>query len=174
MMSAMQNILGQWLLSLKQYVSMCLFLSSPERLPCNPYCTALTIFAYFLLLPGLVDEERGFAALSAHLILELGLLALFVFASLSWKKSVPRFQQTFSALVGINMVMTLIAIPLYRIETGYESQLQNPLFYLLLIWNLAAMSLVFKRALEIPTHLSAMIAFNYYVFYQFILIWFYW
>jgi hypothetical protein len=159
-MSAMQNILGPWLSSLKQYVSMCLFLSSPERLPCNAYCTTLTILLY--------------SELAAHLTLELILLALFVATGLRWKKLMPRFQQTFSAMVGINMLMTLLAIGLNQIDTDYESQLQNPLFYLLLLWNLAAMSLVFKRALEIPTHLSAMIAFNYYVFYQFILIWFYW
>ncbi len=153
---------------------MCLFLSSPERLPCNAYCTTLTILLYYLLCLGLVDEERGFAELAAHLTLELILLALFVATGLRWKKLMPRFQQTFSAMVGINMLMTLLAIGLNQIDTDYESQLQNPLFYLLLLWNLAAMSLVFKRALEIPTHLSAMIAFNYYVFYQFILIWFYW
>ena len=152
---------------------MCLFLSSPERLPCNAYCTTLTILLYYLLCLGLVDEERGFAELAAHLTLELILLALFVATGLRWKKLMPRFQQTFSAMVGINMLMTLLAIGLNQIDTDYESQLQNPLFYLLLLWNLAAMSLVFKRALEIPTHLSAMIAFNYYVFYQFILIWFY-
>lgn len=174
MMSHMQNILGQWLISLKQYVSMSLFLSSPERLPHNPYCTALTIGSYYLLCLGLVDEDRGFAELSAHLSFELGLLALFVYTGLRWKNSMPRFQQTFSALVGINMLITLVSIPLYQIETGQESLLQNPLFYLLLFWNLTAMSLVFKRAFEISTHLSAMIAFNYYVIYQFVLIWFYW
>ena len=170
----MQNIIGQWLVSLRQYVSLSLFLSSPERLPYNRYCTALTIFTYYMLCLGLVDEERSFAELSAHLTLELGLLALFVYGGLRWKNSLARFQQTFSALVGINMVITLASILLYRIETGQDNLLENPLFYLLLIWNLAAMSLIFKRALEIPVHLSAMIAFNYYVFYQFVLIWFYW
>ncbi len=174
MMSAMLNILGQWLLSLKQYVSMSLFLSSPERLPDNVFCTALTIFAYYLLCLGLVDEERGYAELSAHLTFELALLALFVHTGLRWKNMLPRFHQTFSALVGINLLITLVSIPLYRIETNHETLLQNPLFYLLLIWNLAAMSLIFKRSFEISTHLSAMISFNYYVFYQFILIWFYW
>ena len=71
------------------------------------------------------------------------------------------------------MVMTLMVIPLYRIEASDETLLQNPLYYLLLLWNLAAMSLVFKRSFEIPTHLSAMIAFNFFVIYQFILVWFY-
>lgn len=170
----MQYIIGQWLRSLKQYVAMSLFLSSPDRLPYNPYCTALSIFFYYLLCLGLVDETRSFTELSAHLTFELGLLALFVYAGLRWRGAVPRFQQTFSALVGINMLITLASILLYRIDTGSENMLDNPLFYLLLVWNLAAMSLIFKRAFEISTHLSAMLAFNYYVIYQLTLIWFYW
>ena len=43
----------------------------------------------------------------------------------------------------------------------------------ILIWNLAVLSLIFKRAFEISTHLSAMISFNYFVVYQFIVIWLY-
>jgi len=174
MMSPMQNILGQWLTSLKQYAAMSLFLSGPERLPYNTNCTVLTIFAYYLLCLTLVDQDRSFTELSAHLTLELGLVALFVYTGLRWKGSLSRFQQTFSALVGINLLITLVSILVYRVDTGYDNILQNPAFYLLLFWNLAVMSLIFKRAFEITTHLSAMIAFNYYVIYQFILIWFYW
>ena len=170
----MQNILGLWLTSLGQYVYMSLFLSSPARLPYSPHCTALTLLSYYLLCLLLVDEERGFAELSAHLTLEISLLALVAYLGLRWKNSMARFQQTFSALVGINMLMTVVSIIVYRFGDGYENMLQNPIFYLLLLWNLAIMSLIFKRSFEISTFLSAMIAFNYYVVYQFILIWIYW
>jgi len=170
----MQKIFGQWLLSLRQYVSLCLFLSSPSRLPYSPQSLALTLLAYYLLCLALVDEERGYAELSAHLTLEIGLLALVVYIGLRWKDSMVRFIQTFSALVGINMMITLASILVYRFASDYENMLQNPLFYLLLLWNLAIMSLIFKRAFEISTFMSAMIAFNYYVVYQFVLVWFYW
>ena len=173
MMSQMQNITGQWLLSLRHYLSMMLLLSSPQRLPYNPYCIALTIFAYYLVCLLLVNPERSYGELSAHLTLELALLALVVYMGLRWKKLLPRFQQTFSALVGINLLITLVTIVLIQFETSDESLAENPLFYLLLFWNLAAMSQVYKRAFEISVFLSAMIAFNYYVLYQFILAWFY-
>ena len=62
----------------------------------------------------------------------------------------------------------------YRYVGDSETMLQNPLFYLLLLWNLAVMSLIFKRALEISTFVSAMIAFNFYVVYQFVLVLIYW
>ena len=53
----MQNIIGQWLLSLKHYVLMCLLLSSPERLPYSAYSIALTVFSYLLIGMLLVDED---------------------------------------------------------------------------------------------------------------------
>ena len=170
----MQNILGLWLLSLRQYVSLSLFLSSPSRLPYSLHCTALTLLAYYLLCLALVDEERGYAELSAQLTLELGLLALVVYIGLRWRERLSRFLQSFTALAGINLLITLVSIVVYHFASGEENLLQNPVFYLLLIWNLAVISLIFKRAFEISTFVSAMIAFNYYVFYQFVLVWFYW
>jgi hypothetical protein len=40
----------------------------------------------------------------------------------------------------------------------------------LLVWNLAALSLIFKRSFEIQTVLAGFIAFNYFLLYEFILI----
>ena len=170
----MHSIPGLWLTSLRQYVAMSLFLSGPSRLPYSPHCTALTILAYYLLCLLLIDEQRGFAELFSQLTLELALLALIVYVGLRWKDRMPRFLQTFSSLVGINMMITIVSIFVYRYAGDSETMLQNPLFYLLLLWNLAVMSLIFKRAFEISTFLSAMIAFNFYVVYQFVLVLIYW
>jgi hypothetical protein len=175
MMSHMQNIIGQWLVSLKHYILMCLLLSSPGRLPYNPYCTALTIFVYFLFGLTLVDEQRGYGLVCAQIVLELGMLGLIAYYGLRWKKSLPRFPQTISALIGINVVITAVTIPVYRIAIDYESNIDNLLIYVtlvILIWNLAVLSLIFKRSMEISTHLSAMISFNYFLVYQFLVYWF--
>ena len=175
MMSHMQNIIGHWLVSLKHYILMCLLLSSPERLSYNPYSTALTIFVYLLIGLTLVDEQRGYGLVCAQIILELGMLGLIAYYGLRWKKSLPRFPQTISALIGINVVITAVSIPMYRFALGYESNMENLLIYVtlvILIWNLAVLSLIFKRSMEISTHLSAMIAFNYFVVYQFLVYWF--
>jgi hypothetical protein len=176
MMSHMQNIIGQWLLSLKHYGLMCLLLSSPQRLPYSPYSIALTVFSYFLLGLLLVDEQRSYAAVCTQIALELGMLGLIAWVGLRWKTSLVRFQQTFSALVGINVIITAVTIPVYRSVAGYTESMDNLLIYVtlvILIWNLAVLSLIFKRAFEISTHLSAMISFNYFVVYQFTVIWFF-
>ena len=172
----MQNIIGQWLLSLKHYLLMCLLLSSPERLPYSPHSIALSVFSYLLIGLLLVDDQRSYAAICAQIVLELGMLGLIAYVGLRWKKSLSRFQQTFSALLGINIIITTITIPVYRSMTSYTDNIENLLIYItlaILVWNLAVLSLIFKRAFEISTHLSAMISFNYFVVYQFIVIWFF-
>lgn len=166
MMSRMQNILGHWLASLRHYVWLCLLLSSPERLPYNPYAFALSVCAYFGVGMLLVDESNSVAVIAARILLEMAMLAAIVRTGLGMRKWPERFPQTFSALVGINLVITAVSIPLQKI-IGVNVEGTSPLaFYLfvaILVWNLAAVSLVFKRAFEISTPLSAMISFGYFV-----------
>ena len=175
----MAQTLGQWILCFKHYVLMCLFLSSPERLPTNPFCIPISIFGYFLIGLLLVDDQHGYFAVGAQIILELVILAAVAYAGLYWKVSLTRFQQTFSALVGINLVINAATIPLYQlVSNGGESEGETNMLFvyatlLIVIWNLAVLSLIFKRAFEISTPLSAMISFNYFLVYQFIVIWFF-
>ena len=174
MMSHMQNFIAQWLISLKHYLLMCLLLSSPDRLPYDRNATVLTVFSYFLIGLMLVDEQRSYTMVCMQIALELGMLGLIVYAGLRWKDAMGRYQQTFSALVGINLVITITTLPIYRAVTENQQNIDNLLVYVtlaILIWNLAVLSLILKRAFQISTHLSAMISFNYFVAYQFLVIW---
>lgn len=171
MMSPMHQIFGQWLQSLKQYLLMCLLLSSPERLPYNPWCIALTILGYFVIGLFLVDAKTAYVFIAAQIVLQLAMLALIAWVGLRMKKNQWRFQQTFSALAGVSMVIDACAVPLHRAmtATGGEPTTQMQLLgWAIVFWNLAVISLILKRALEVPTHISAIIAFNYFVIYQFI------
>jgi len=175
MMSPMQNIIGLWLVSLKHYILMCLLLSSPQRLPYNLYCVGLTGFSYFLLGLLLVDSERSYAVVCAQIALELVMLALITYIGLRWKDSLTRFLQTYSALLGINVVITAVTIPTYGLVADSSGEGINLLIYVtlaILIWNLAVLSLIFKRSFEISTPVSSMISFTYFATYQFLVIWF--
>ena len=173
-MSAMQDILGQWLTSLRHYFYMCLFLSSPERLPYSPQALLLTGFAYFLLGLLLVDADNSYPEVCAQILLELLLLALIAWLLLRWKRKPERLLQTCSALLGVTLMFSLLIIPLYRSATS-DGAIENAnLAFLILaihIWNLAVMSLIFKRAFEISTQLSAIIAFGFYILYNSIFFW---
>lgn len=164
----MQNIVGQWLTSLRHYASLCLLLSSPERLAFNPYSLSLTIAAYFAIGLLLVDERNSYIAICARILLELAMLAAITHLGLKLKQLPNRFPQAFSALVGINLIVTAVSIPLQR-SFGVEGEQAATgalyAFIAILVWNLAAISLVFKRAFEISTRLSAMLSFSYFIVY---------
>ena len=172
MMSPMQNTLSAWLHSLKHYLLMCILLSSPERLTYHVNALVLTLASYYLIGMLLVDEGRGYLEISGQITLELLFLALITYLVLRWKKMPARFLQTFSALTGVNMLISFASLPLYRLSTGTQEDPDRLLITItlgILIWNLAVISLIFKRAFEISTHLSAMLSFNYFVLLQFIL-----
>lgn len=170
----MQKIISQWLISLKHYLLMCFLLSSPDRLPYNPYAVVLTAFSYFVIGLFLVDEQRSYMLVCAQILLEQGMLGLIAYFGLLWKQSLTRFQQTYSALLGINVIITAVTIPAYHLIAATGHADGNSLLYvtvIILVWNLAVLSLIFKRAFEISTHLSAMITFCYFVVYQITVYW---
>ena len=176
MMSAMQNFFGQWLISLKHYLLMCLLLSSPDRLPYNPNILFLTGFVYYLVGLMLVDDQHSYALVCAQITLELTMLGLISYIALQARNSLARFQQTFSALLGINAIITAVTIPVYRFVADKGNADDNLLIYVtlaILIWNLAILSLIFKRSFEISTHLSAMISFGYFIIFQLTVFWFF-
>ena len=174
MMSTMQNIIGEWLLSLKHYLFMCFLLSSPDRLPYNPFPVILTGLSYFAIGLLLVDAQRSYLLVCAQILLEQGMLGLIAYVGLLWKQSLQRFLQTFSALLGTNVIITAATIPAYRLVVDNGSTDNNMLLYItvvILVWNLAVLSLIFKRAFEVSTHISAMISFAYFVIFQISVYW---
>ncbi len=171
MMAPMQNIIGQWLYSLKHFMFMCLLLSSPQRLPYSPYPILLTGFAYFVIGLLLVDEQRGYAVICAQIVLEMVMLGTIAYLGLRAKDSLARWLQTFTALIGVNVVTTLVSIPFYYLGIDNEESSYVLALYFIQIWNMAILSLIFKRAFEISTQLSAMISFTYFVVYLFLVFW---
>ena len=169
--------INHWFVSLKHYVLMCLFLSGPDRLPGGTHSILISAFCYFVIGFSLVDEQRSYSTIVLQIVLELTLLALVIYAGLKWKKLLSRLAQTFSALLGVNMIISAVSIPVYHALTedhASSGEINRSLLnvtLLIVFWNLSVMSLILKRALNINTLLAAMISFNYIMVYQFMIIW---
>jgi hypothetical protein len=166
--------LKQWMQCLKHCTKMALLSSSPERLPNSYHCIALSLISYLLVGLMLVDMQRSYLTIIGHIALEIILLGLITYVALRLKKKLYRLIRTLSALIGTNLIMTSISLPIYSLVIGNSvsaesfTQLE---FSLSIFWNLAVLSLIFKRAFDIGTLVSAMISFNYFVLYQLIIIW---
>jgi len=173
----MTDYLKQWLYCLKHYALMCVFASGPERLPNSPGCIALSIFAYFLIGFALIGPEHSYALVIAQILFEVVLLSLLAYVGLKWKSMISRFNQTWSALIGINLVISAVTIPVSRMmadNSNATNSIENSVLYvtmLMIFWNLAVLSHIIKSAFEINTVMSAMIVFNYFLVYQFTVVW---
>lgn len=170
--------LKQWLVSIKHYALMCLLISGPDRLPGSVQNILLSLLCYCLVGFALVDEQRSYATILLQITLESLLLALICYFALRWKNLLPRFTQTFSALLGVNIIISIVSIPAYRILVqndgvgGELSRIALNTTMVIVLWNLAVMSLIFKKAFNVNTLIAAMISFNYFLVYRFIVVWF--
>ncbi|MFT5977131.1 MAG: hypothetical protein ACI9YO_003323 [Gammaproteobacteria bacterium] len=168
--------LKQWMHCLKHCAMMTFLGSSPERLPNSLHCIVLSLISYLLVGLILVDAQRSYLTIVGHITLELILLILITYIALRLKKTLPRMVQTLSALIGTNLIMTSISLPIYALVIGKSGSSESftpfevYLSIALIFWNLAVLSLIFKRAFGFSTLVSAMISFNYFLLYQLIIV----
>ncbi len=165
--------MNEWLYSLKHCLSMCFFASGPDRLPGGYRNTVYSLAAYLVIGRFLTDANRSYGDVLTQIFIELGMLGLIAYVGLMWRKKLTRFPQTFSALLGVNLVMSLIATPIFLMSADtraveVEASWLTYLTMAIIFWNLAVISLILKRALTISTWISSMIAFNYFLLYQYI------
>ncbi len=171
----MKYLFYQWLISLRHYLRMCLFLSSPASLPYSPASIIFSLFAYILVGERLLGEMNSLPVIIAQIMTEVLILFAISFFVLRLTKKPERILQTLSALIGVSLIVSLTSLLLLSLlpesqDPEQASSLVIQVSALLLIWNLAVISLIFKRAFEIHTMLAAFIAFNYFIFYQYLVL----
>ncbi|MBC8211550.1 MAG: hypothetical protein H8E21_10845 [Gammaproteobacteria bacterium] len=169
------NTIRTWLLSLKLYLQMSLFLASPSSLPYSPAALVLSVGAYLLVGQALLGEVKNLFEIGVQIAIEILILYLISYAVLTFKKKQGRLLQTLSALIGINLIISIASLLLVGVLPDMQNtETPDPLLVQLnlaiLLWNMAVVSLIFKRAFEIKTIVAAIIAFNYLLIYEFIIL----
>lgn len=169
----MSHVLKLWLVCLKHYLKMSVFLSSPSNLPFNPRTILLTLLAYVLVGYALLGNERTLLSIFGQIMIEVGILYAISSVVLKLVKKPERLIQTMSALIGINLIVSLVSIPLFYLLSSPSPDQVNPMAFqiniILLLWNLAIISLIFKRSFQINTLLAGFMAFNYFLLYEYII-----
>ena len=154
---------------------MSLFLASPSSLPYSPAALILSVGAYLLVGQALLGEVKNLFEIGIQIAIEILILYLISYAVLAFKKMQGRLLQTLSALIGINLIISITSLLLVAMLPDMQNtETPDPLLVQLnlaiLLWNLAVISLIFKRAFEIKTIVAGIIAFNYLLIYEFIII----
>jgi hypothetical protein len=170
----MTRLLHQWLHCLKLFAQLSVFVSSPANLPYSPACLLLTLLAYLATGFFLLGDQFSLPIIAAMVVIEILLLLAISFIMLKFSKHSERLLQTITALVGVNLFMGLVSIPVFALlpvspAAEQPGSLTLQINLLLLFWNLAVISLIFKRAFEIRTLFAVIIAFNYFLLYELLL-----
>ncbi len=168
------HLLRLWLYCWVQFIRLSLFLSTPAKLPWNPALLAMTLVAYVLVGQLILGGIRPFADILLQIGIEVALLAWVTAIMLRLRQHRERFVQTLHALIGVNLIVSLTSYPLMELlpspmRDDQPDMLAVQLSLLLLVWNLAAISLIFRRAFEIGTLAAGFLAFGYFLVFEWLL-----
>jgi hypothetical protein len=163
-----------WLASLPRLIRISLLMESPAALPYSPGALILTLTAYIIVGFIALGSKYNLLSIIAQVGIEVLILAATSYLFLKIKGKLQRLLQTLYALIGVNLVISIISLIVLKLlapdgEITADSWLLKAEL-LILLWNLAAVSLIFQRAFEIRTLLAAFAAFNYLLLYEFLLL----
>ena len=158
------------------YFKIAFFKGTPDQVPFNIACLLKAFIIYCAINLWLLDIHSSFASVMGKIAVEMLLLGAFTYLGLKLTKKTPRFLQTMSSLIGIGMIISVTSIPIYYLFIPQFLQQQEinqtviNITVLLLIWNLAVISHIFKRSFEVSTFMAATLSFNYLILFEVIII----
>lgn len=144
--------------------------SAPQDVPASPVlCWLLLAGTYTVgfIMGAFIFEPLKNAAFNAF---DLGLLLVFLYVVLQYKKYSNRFLQTTTTVCGVFIIFSLLQLPIYwLLVTGYLPE-QDPLFsiaqlclLMLLVYFIVVFGHVLRHALSTSMLAGTMLALGYLV-----------
>ncbi|MEW6444828.1 MAG: hypothetical protein AB1479_02170 [Pseudomonadota bacterium] len=150
----------------RQLLDLCLLRVGPQELPGDARLPLWLALAYVLVGGIVLSAENGFGEGMAQAALDAALLAVFVLSILRVRERPQRFNQTYAALMGINLVIALVSWPLLVISTDQVAATLSPAqmgLLAVLVWNLIAQGQVLRSALDTSAGVGLLLAFVYFL-----------
>ncbi|MCK4493355.1 MAG: hypothetical protein KAU26_04825 [Methylococcales bacterium] len=139
---------------LKFFYELALFKKSPEDIPTSSFLQLAVIFSYIVISFLMFFMSSSWTQALLHIAVEMILIALFCRIVLSWHKKLARYSQTFIALLGVDVVISLCAFPaVASLNTPMPEKssfyLVVVLVYILLVlWHWLAAGHIFRKSLS--------------------------
>lgn len=171
-MNAGVSLFSSWLKSMQEMVRLSFFMASPAAMPHQPRVLLINLFLYLCIGFLLLGDILPFINIALQIFLELILLTTISALILKLVAKPERLLQTVSALLAVNLftsVASYLVMSMFPDTEITESSLLITINLILLFWNLAVISLIFRKAFELSVLLSGFIAFNYFVVYQYLI-----
>lgn len=137
---------------LRPFLQLCLLNLAPQDLPASRMLLGLSASAYLLVSAAMGWPAYGLGLSLVQAVVDLGILLIFTWGVLSFRRHSERFLQTASALAGVGAVFGVLLLPLvyalYRAELLHQPAELAMLSYLVvLVWLLVVFGNIFRHAL---------------------------
>jgi hypothetical protein len=135
------------------FVDLCLLRAAPQELPASSAVFQLALVANVLVGLLLIAGARMGPLLSLmESLLEVGLMLAVLRAGLYWRRLLPRFQQTATAIMGSSALLGLVALPMLSLTNsgdGDAATFSGLLLVLLLLWSVVVLGHIVRHAFNL-------------------------
>lgn len=149
------------------FVRVCLFRSGPEDMPYAPPLLGILLFLWLLvqLLSGALQIGLSLDQMLAVQLLSMALLLTGTAVLLAFKNLTGRWTQTAMTLIGVDLVLSVLALPLMLLNllAGQHLPFIDGVYLMLVSWQMAVHSFVFYRALQVSPLLGLGLAFGFLI-----------
>lgn len=139
---------------LKLFFDIALLKKSPALIPTSLTLECLVVFIYLLINFLMHFMSTPWSQVLLQVSVNLVLIALVCKLALFWAKKPIRYRQTFTALIGVDALISLCAFPALAtlgspmLEGSVISLLAFFVFVILIIWHWLATGHIFHHALS--------------------------
>ncbi len=149
---------------IKLLFDICLLRKGPEDMPASIYLMSVLFAVSLLVSTFLSSAMHGFKVAASLSI--VGLLVTFVFVKIILIKKSERFIQTFSAMLGVSIIIDIISVPvIYPLLSEKLNENAAGLFWLLALavyaWFIATFGFIISRAISSTLGYGISIAVGY-------------
>ena len=130
----------------------CTLQRGPQHVPTHPLFMALLIATNLLVSTFLnlhFDETGNVLGVFSFLVINLTIAAGIIWIALYQKKITNRFPQTLSAMVGCDLILTLLVAIVTLFTGGPKEQLTQGVIVLIAIWSVSVLGYILHHALNI-------------------------
>ncbi|MDX1804083.1 MAG: hypothetical protein R3292_08375 [Alcanivorax sp.] len=147
---------------IKLFWHFCLFRASPAQSPYSPALFLLVLAAWLLvqLLVASLQNALPVGELMTSQVISMAVVLAGCGLLLAFKRLSGRWLQTAMALVGVELMMTLVSLPLLLVRLSVTQPLPflDGLYLMLISWQLAAQGFIYHRSLSVSPFLGLGVA----------------
>lgn len=149
---------------LQLFLEICLFRKGPQDVPTSGFLLRLVLAVYLILGMLLLAPDAGWVQAALQTAVEIVMNLVLVAVLLSTANRLSRYQQTATALLATDALISALGLPPLQLLAGSGAGPLAALLWMALVaWHVAVMAHIVRHALSQPLGVSFAVAVLYTV-----------